>query len=94
MICNFGVLDDALEITQNIYLLFSTHTLQYFLQLVFILSVNNALSKHLRLNVLKSQCSFIKGTALNNLNILVTNDRLHCVIRLVLDDFFKRRQIF
>jgi hypothetical protein len=73
----FRVLDDALEITQNVGFFFATHSLQYPFKLVFIFSVDNTLSKHIRLNVLKTQSSLIESTALYNLNILVADDRFH-----------------
>lgn len=78
-------MNNALEIPQNVSFLLSAHSLQNSFELAFIFPINDSFCKDFRLDVLKTECSFIERTTLNDFYILIADDWLDCVVRLMLD---------
>lgn len=77
---HFRVLDDAVKVSQHVRLVLPLHPLQYLPQLLVHLVVDNPLCQYLRLDVSKSQMLLVEYALFTHLNILIPNDRFHCVV--------------
>lgn len=86
-------MNDAFKVTKNIELLFSEHAIEDSLEFCLHLSVDYSVSKDFRLDVLKSECFLVEVEALNNFDLLITDDRFHRVIRLMMNHLFNWRHI-
>lgn len=76
------------------HLFLPDHPIQYLLELRLHLAVYYSVSQHLRLDVLKSQGLLVEGRALDDFNVLVANNWLYRVVRLVVNHFLNRWHVF